>query len=223
MSQEKTLSLKDTVYKQIIEMICDGTLSPDSLITENQMIEHFKVSKSPVREALIQLCHDGILTSIPRCGYQIVRITKKSIRDLVELRLYLELSSLPSIMEHLNEEKIQELKELNRKRLLNAGTKTIWTAWNNNVVFHTTLTSYAENALVTKILEQSLATCTRAYAQLYNVRRSVIASSKENFHDLIVCSLERHQVYTAYEYLKKDILFMEQELLNTSILQPDNS
>ena len=76
MSQEKTLSLKDTVYKQIIEMICDGTLSPDSLITENQMIEHFKVSKSPVREALIQLCHDGILTSIPRCGYQIVRITK---------------------------------------------------------------------------------------------------------------------------------------------------
>ena len=74
-----------------------------------------------------------------------------------------------------------------------------------------------------KILEQSLATCTRAYAQLYNVRRSVIASSKENFHDLIVCSLERHEVYTAYEYLKKDILFMEQELLNTSILQLDNS
>ncbi len=221
MSEEKALSLKDTIYKQIVEMICDGILTADSLITENQMIEHFKVSKSPVREALIQLCHDEVLVSIPRCGYQVVRITRKSVRDLTELRLYLELSSLPNVMDHLDEEKIRHLKNLNRKRLINPGSKTIWTAWNNNMDFHMTLVSYAENVQVNNVMSRTLATCTRAYAQLYNIRSSVIAPAKKNFHDLIVCALERHELYTAYEYLKKDILFMEQELLNTAILQPD--
>lgn len=221
MSADKNPSLKDTVYKQIVEMICSGQLNADTIITENQMIEHFKVSKSPVREALIQLCHDGVLNSIPRCGYQIIRITRKSIRDLTELRLYIELSSLPKVMEHLNEDRVLELKNLNRSRLVNTESKTKWTAWNNNVKFHMTLVSYAGNEQVTSILDHTLATCTRAYAQLYNVRGSVIAPARENYHDLIVCALERHEVFTAYEYLKKDILFMEQELLNTTLVADD--
>ena len=55
MKNQKNISLKDSVYKQIVEMITTGELSADAIITESQMIEHFQVSKSPVREALIQL------------------------------------------------------------------------------------------------------------------------------------------------------------------------
>ena len=39
------------------------------------MIEKFGVSKSPVREALVELCKDGILTNIPRMGYQVRAVT----------------------------------------------------------------------------------------------------------------------------------------------------
>ena len=84
------ISLKDQVYQKIIEMICNGQLPPDTIFTESQMIELFKVSKSPVREALIQLCHEEVLKSIPRCGYQVVSVSIKSIRDLTVLRLYLD-------------------------------------------------------------------------------------------------------------------------------------
>lgn len=218
MTDDKKISLKDSVYKQIIEMICSGTLTADAIITENQMIEHFKVSKSPVREALIQLCHENVLKSIPRCGYQVVRISAKGIRELIELRLYLELSSLPKAAEHMTPERLQRLKDLNLQRINAGESKTIWTAWNNNVAFHLTLISFADNQLVTSSLENALSTCTRAYAQLYNVKSAVIAPARENFHDCIVNALETHNVYTAYEYLKKDILFMEQELLNTSLI-----
>lgn len=223
MSTDKNPSLKDTIYKQIVEMICNGQLNLDSTITENQMIEYFKVSKSPVREALIQLCHDGVLNSIPRCGYKIVRVTRKSVHDLTELRLYLELSSLPKVMEHLDETRLSDLKALNRNRLLNVASKTKWTAWNNNVRFHLTLISFADNEQVTGMLDRTLATCTRAYAQLYNVRGSIIAPAKENHHDSIVHALECHDIFTAHECLKRDILFMEQELLNTTIVTDDYS
>ncbi|MEA4912892.1 MAG: GntR family transcriptional regulator, partial [Oscillospiraceae bacterium] len=98
-TDEKKGSLKDMVYHKIIELIISGELRCDDIITENQMIERFSVSKSPVREALIQLCYEEVLRSIPRCGYQIVQITPKNIRDLVELRCILELSSLQKLSE----------------------------------------------------------------------------------------------------------------------------
>lgn len=218
MTNDKTCSLKDSVYKQIIEMVCNGTLTADTIITENQMIEHFKMSKSPIREALLQLCNENVLKNIPRRGYQVVRISSRNIQDLIELRLYLELSSLPKAAKQMTPERLQQLKDLNRKRLSSGSTKTIWTAWNNNVDFHLTLTSFAGNEIVASVLETALSTCTRAYAQLYNLRSAVIAPSNVNNHDRIVEALEQHNVYDAYEYLKKDILFMEEELLNASII-----
>ena len=218
MADDKTCSLKDFVYKQIIEMICSGTLTADTIITENQMIEHFKMSKSPVREALLQLCNENVVKNIPRRGYQVVRISSRDIQDLIELRLYLELSSLPKAASQMTSEQLLQLKDLNHRRLSEGSAKTIWTAWNNNMDFHLTLTSFAENELVASVLETALSTCTRAYAQLYNLRSSVIAHASVNYHDRIVEALEQHNVYEAYEYLKKDILFMEQELLNASII-----
>ena len=216
MKNQKNISLKDSVYKQIVEMITTGELSADAIITESQMIEHFQVSKSPVREALIQLCHDDILTVIPRCGYQIVRITPQRIRDLIEMRLYLELSSLPKVMEHMTPERLACLKELNRER--QNIVKTLWNAWNNNIRFHTMLVSFGDNQLVTNTVEHTLNTCLRAYVQLYNLRGSVITPNNENYHDVVTRALEEHNVFAAYEYLKKDILFMEQELLKADII-----
>jgi hypothetical protein len=70
---------------------------------------------------------------------------------------------------------------------------------------------------VNKALERALATLTRAYAQLYTTQKSVIAPAHENYHDLLAKALENHQLYTAHEHLKQDILFMEQLLLTTNI------
>lgn len=199
-------------------MICTGELTPDTIFTENQMITRFKVSKSPVREALIQLCHEDVLKSIPRCGYQVTKITSQNVRDLTELRLYLELSSLPKVMEHLTAEHIHELKEQNLRRVAYPSQKNVWTAWNNNYKFHTFLLSIAGNKIVNAAMEQAMNTCRRAYAQLYTLKKETIAPNKPFLHDRIVNSLENHDVFSAYNYLKQDILFMEKELLGTDIL-----
>ena len=191
-NQSPKLSLKDTVYQQLIELICQGKLLPDTLFTENHMISYFGVSKSPVREALIQLCHENVLKSIPRCGYQVTAISSKNVRDVTELRLYLELSSLPKVMENITTADIEELKRQNQVRL-------------------------AGNEQVNNAMEQAMTTYRRAYAQLYTLKKDVIAANKASYHDFFVSSLERHDVFSAHEYLKKDILFMEDELLGTGI------
>lgn len=68
-AENKTLSAQ--VHDAILEMIIDsGSDSDNMLLTERELVERFGVSKAPVREALLRLCTEEVLSSIPRCGYR---------------------------------------------------------------------------------------------------------------------------------------------------------
>ena len=74
-------SLKDQVYESILEDIFQGNVSPGDILNEKALLEKYHCSKSPVREALMALCADGILKNIPRYGYEVVRLSKEDIYD----------------------------------------------------------------------------------------------------------------------------------------------
>lgn len=112
-----------------------------------------------MREALIQLGHDNVLKSIPRCGYQVIQIQAKDIRDLTEVRLYLELGCLQKMVESPDEATLSRLKELNRLRCVKpVEQKDVWSAWDNNVQFHLCLLEGADNTYALDLLERTLST-----------------------------------------------------------------
>lgn len=213
-------TLKDTVYRQIIEMICNGQLQSNEIITEKQLTSHFGISKSPVREALIQLCHDHVLISIPRCGYQVVQINGKDVHDMTEIRLLLEVGSLPRILEKAAPEHIEHLKELNREREKPAREKDVWSSWYRNIEFHTYLLEIANNEYVLDTVRRILSSCTRAYAQLYSFQREtvVLPNDKTHAHPLITKAIEDQDLETAQSLLRADILRMESQLMSMKLL-----
>ena len=77
-------TFKARVYRGIYDAVTTGEYRPNDILTENQMIEKFGVSKSPVREALVELCKDGVLINIPRMGYQVRAVTLKEIMDILK-------------------------------------------------------------------------------------------------------------------------------------------
>ena len=81
------IKLKDQIYENILNEIIDGNYRQNDIITERELIEKYGVSKSPIREALVELCNEKILESRPRMGYQICPISIKEISDIVELRI----------------------------------------------------------------------------------------------------------------------------------------
>ena len=81
----KTLSAQ--IHDSILEMVIDsGAASEELLLTESELVDRFGVSKAPVREALLRLCSEDVLKSIPRCGYVVVRLGKKSGKDNLIVR-----------------------------------------------------------------------------------------------------------------------------------------
>ena len=74
MSKER--SLKESIYDKILESILNYEFKPNQILTEKDLVQRYGCSKSPVREALISLCTDSVLRNIPRCGYEVIRLTK---------------------------------------------------------------------------------------------------------------------------------------------------
>ena len=73
--RDRKKTLKETVVEGIYREIEEGIYKPNDIIHEGEIMEKYAMSKSPVREALIELCKDNVLKSIPRVGYQAVSYT----------------------------------------------------------------------------------------------------------------------------------------------------
>ena len=56
------------VFEQLRDEILSMELRPGQLIDETNLAERFKVSRSPVREALVRLAADGLVQTVPNKG-----------------------------------------------------------------------------------------------------------------------------------------------------------
>jgi DNA-binding GntR family transcriptional regulator len=67
-------SLKDLVYDYIAQKIQDGSLLPNDKINESTISKELDVSRTPIREALIQLASEQLLEYLPRRGFIVKEI-----------------------------------------------------------------------------------------------------------------------------------------------------
>jgi DNA-binding GntR family transcriptional regulator len=79
---ERFKTLKDHVYDYIAEEIRCGNLLPDQRINENVICTELGISRTPVREALIQLSAEGILENKARKGFVINSMTEKDVTEI---------------------------------------------------------------------------------------------------------------------------------------------
>ena len=83
---------KDIVFSAVLDWIVTGVLTPGEKIIDTELADYFSVSRTPVREALIQLTCDGILENVPRKGYVLKGLTLEDISNI-----YYVIGSLDSI------------------------------------------------------------------------------------------------------------------------------
>jgi DNA-binding GntR family transcriptional regulator len=85
----KAVSLREQVYERLRERIQIGKLTFDDRLVDVDIASEFGVSRMPVREALMQLVHDGMIESTTR-GFVLRRYSDKEVEDIFEIRRLLE-------------------------------------------------------------------------------------------------------------------------------------
>lgn len=94
------MKLQDHVCATLREDIIACRLRPGAELREQALATRLNVSKSPVREALLRLAQEQLVTIRPRQGYHVARVSLTEAADLLELRRVLELACLRGTFAH---------------------------------------------------------------------------------------------------------------------------
>jgi DNA-binding GntR family transcriptional regulator len=87
-------TLKGHVADRIRHAILSGTLQPGERLNETGLAAELKVSRIPVREALLQLQEQGLVISQPRRGMFVVRLGEEDVQRINSLRIILEAEAM---------------------------------------------------------------------------------------------------------------------------------
>ena len=83
-------SLRSQAVVALRDAILSGQFKPGAVLNEKELAERLGVSKTPIREGLSLLEHEGLIQTIPRRGYIVTPITVQHIHELFDLRIILE-------------------------------------------------------------------------------------------------------------------------------------
>ena len=96
------------VLKENIVML---ELEPGSRISENELASEIGVSRTPIREALIELSKSKIVKIYPQKGSYVSLIDWELVEEALFMRLTLEKAVVRLACQGIEEEKIQELEK----------------------------------------------------------------------------------------------------------------
>ena len=82
--------LAEEAYKKLREAIVRGQLAPDDRLVTRRLTKFFGVSRTPVREALTRLEHEGLVVSSLHRGYCVRRPSLAEARQVYEVRQVVE-------------------------------------------------------------------------------------------------------------------------------------
>lgn len=104
------VSKGEMIAAEIRLRIVEGTITPDTLLTENQIAKEFNVSRSPVRDAFKLLKQDQLI-HLERMGAEVLPFDDTEKKELYDLRIMLESFAFSRIKTLNNDQIVKELRK----------------------------------------------------------------------------------------------------------------
>src|SRR5205809_5826716 len=102
--------LRDNVYENLRSDILTCRLAPGDDMREQELAERYAVSRQPVRDALLRLEREHLVTVQPRQGYRINPISIADARDLLRFRLAVEPACVSEAIEQASDDVLKALE-----------------------------------------------------------------------------------------------------------------
>ncbi len=142
--------LGSQVYKYLKEMLRSGGLKPGSSIQTGTLAQQLGISKTPLRDALIQLQAEGFLKILPQRGVVINILDATELAQLVQVLGALESKAMMLAFPRIKSAHIRKMKDINKKLLnLLPERASAYRKYNDlNIEFHDSFVSLCGNDLM---------------------------------------------------------------------------
>lgn len=111
---KKPVSLLEFAYEKIKEDIMTGTYRQGEKLSAHKIAEALNISQTPIKEALNRLASEGLIEAIPRHGMMLKKFSVKEIRDMLNVRMMMEMYSAKLAVKNVGKhpEAIKRMEEL---------------------------------------------------------------------------------------------------------------
>jgi DNA-binding GntR family transcriptional regulator len=122
---DKRQPIRPQVYAALRDAIVHVSLRPGLLLSENDLAQQLGVSRTPVREALIQLSEEGLIEIFPQIGSCVSKLKITEIMEALFLRETLECAAARLAAKNMTPADIAKLQSIAdaHKRALEANDR----------------------------------------------------------------------------------------------------
>ena len=140
------------------ELVLKGQFPPGEHLSELQLVARLGVSRTPVREALNRLAHEGLLHTAGTGRYRVREFTMSDVRDAIELRGVLEGTAARLAAERLMKpEELEGIRDVQARldAIRHITVDTFGTYMELNESFHAELVNLAKSAMLRRSVEHT--------------------------------------------------------------------
>lgn len=194
--REKAAKSKTNLNAGLVERLRSDILGeklyPGRKLTEKDICDKYKVSRTPVRESLKTLETEGLIELIPHRGAFVVGLSVNDINDLFQLRKNSEIQATEWAIKRINEDEMEELEKCYEFMKFYTKQNEVKKVRDINDNFHKIIYNASHNKILINMLS------------LFNyyIKHSVL-TNETNYDSLEEILSEHAKIYNAF--VAKDV------------------
>ena len=146
-------SIRDVAYEQLKHGIITGQIPAGSRIVETVYADQLHISRTPLREALRKLERDGLVEYVLHRGVVVRAFTIDDIDEIFTIRNAMMMLILPSIVENVTPDKIEELRDILKKMDVEYERADAQALAVSNRLFHGTMEHISDKLRILRVID----------------------------------------------------------------------
>jgi DNA-binding GntR family transcriptional regulator len=191
--------LRTQVYEYLRQELKAENLKPGQYISMNQIMKQLNISRTPLRDALLQLQSERFVTFLPQRGIRINELTQKDIENLYEMLGALDSRILLAVFDRIGEREIEQMKQINKVMGEYLEDQFFMRYWNLNTAFHNVYLNLSSNTLILdhiNIVRQRLFEFSK---KDWSLKRKQVIHSE---HETLIEIIEKGDAIAAADFMR---------------------
>ena len=197
------ISLQDRAYTHLKEAILSGSFEEGKFYSETRIASQLGISRTPIRDALQKLMHEGYIDITPSKGFTLHKITLEDVHSTFQIRCAIEGYSAMELANSLSRpdarhclKKLQSLLT-DQEELAQQPQVDLAALASCDRDFHIELVSFVNNEWLSETFQRQLYRIQTLAQQSFEDPDRIGMTIKE--HQAILTAIERQEPHQVYE------------------------
>lgn len=194
------LSVREQIANQLRSEIINGQIEMNTKLKETELAQRFGVSRGPIRDTLLQLSKEGLLTAKNNCGVTVNKALEPGLQPLmIALRTEIESHAFTQVIEQLTDADFAELEGHLNEMVQAFKDERFSQVTESDIAFHAYLVNLAGGDELLNLWQPIV------YRMRMNYKRVSNADQCFEEHNNIIQALKSKDLQASIEALKANI------------------